>query len=130
MLALFLCACGSPCGPGSGEVSEVTDGDTIVLKSGEKIRYLLVNAPEITNGHNDCFGKEAADFNRAQVLGAQVTLKYDESGCKDRFGRLLAYVSVGGSEINTELVKRGFACVLFVPPAGTIFISMPVGHVL
>jgi micrococcal nuclease len=118
-LLLLLTACGNPCGPATGLVSEVADGDTIALETGEKIRYLLVDAPEITQGHNDCYGKEASDFNRALVLGRTVSLKYDDSGCKDRFGRLLAYVTVDDREVNTLLLERGYACVLYIAPAGT-----------
>lgn len=120
-LAVALCRCGSGsvCGPTSGTVKSVADGDTITLESGEKIRYLLVDTPEITNGHNDCYGAEARDFNKSLVEGQEVTLQYDESECKDRYGRLLAYVSVNGREVNSLLVERGFACVLYIAPAGT-----------
>lgn len=109
----------SICGPSSGEVSGVTDGDTITLTSGVKIRYLLVDTPEITQGKNECYGAEARDFNKSLVDGKPVTLGYDEAGCTDRFGRTLAYVSVNGNDVNRLLVERGFACVLHIPPAGT-----------
>ncbi|MFL5318409.1 MAG: thermonuclease family protein [Myxococcaceae bacterium] len=117
---LLLCGCGSSsvCGPTTGDVENVVDGDTIQLTTGEKIRYLLVDTPEITNGHNDCYGAEARDFNRSLVDAKTVSLQYDEAQCKDRFGRLLAYVSVDGHEVNKLLVERGFACVLSIPPAG------------
>jgi len=35
---------------------------------------------------------------------------------RDRFGRLLAYVYVGGQMVNAELVRRGYAQVMTVPP--------------
>lgn len=117
LLLLAGCAPGaSPCGPETGVVAAVTDGDTIELQSGEKIRYLMVDTPESTSSV-ECYGPEAKDFNRALVTGRQVTLRYD-SQCTDRFGRLLAYVSVDGREINSLLVERGFACVLHIPPNG------------
>jgi len=115
--ALAACNTGSECGPGKAVVDRVIDGDTIVLDSGEKIRYLEMNAPEITNGHNDCYGQEAAQFNSDLVLGKEVTLRYDVD-CTDKYGRLLAYVSVGGREVNSLLVERGYACVLVIPPNG------------
>ncbi|QQR48063.1 thermonuclease family protein [Myxococcus xanthus] len=119
-LACLLAACGGgdaevSCGPASGRVAEVLDGDTVVLESGERVRYLLADAPERTGG--DCFGPEAHAFNRGLVEGRRVALTYGEA-CEDRFGRLLAYVSVEGREVNTLLVERGHACVLHVPPAG------------
>ena len=112
--------CGSgtpPCGPSHGVVAEAIDGDTIVLASGEHVRYLLVNTPETTSGKLDCYGPEATDFNRALVTGKEVALTYDTE-CKDRYGRLLAYVTVDGRDVNALLVERGYACVLFIPPDG------------
>ena len=35
---------------------------------------------------------------------------------RDRYGRLLAYVYAGGTFVNAELVRRGYAAVLTVPP--------------
>ncbi len=118
----FASACGnggggSTCGPTTGIVAEVIDGDTIELETGERIRYLMVDSPEISGGANECYGIEARDFNRDLVLGFEVSLRYDAE-CTDRFDRLLAYVSVGGREVNTLMVERGFACVLYIPPNG------------
>jgi len=117
VLLLGACGSGSPCGPTDAKVDRVIDGDTIVLATGEKIRYLLVDAPETTNGHDDCFGTNAAQFNSDLVLGKMITLDYDVQ-CTDMYGRLLAYVSVGGQEVNSLLVQRGYACVLHIPPDG------------
>jgi micrococcal nuclease len=111
------CSDAPTCGPSTGVVKRVVDGDTIELETGEKIRYLLVNAPETTNGHNDCYGQNAAQFNTDLVMGKTVQLRYDDV-CTDRFGRLLAYVSVDGTEVNTTLIERGYACVLHIPPDG------------
>jgi micrococcal nuclease len=118
-----LVACGpqemtSICGATRGKVARVVDGDTIELEAGERIRYLLVDAPETTGGKNDCYGSNAVDFNKAQVEGKEISIKYDEAECKDRYDRLLAYVSVGGKEVNKGLVENGLACVLYIPPAG------------
>lgn len=112
------CGGTSPCGPERGVVADVVDGDTIVLESGERIRYLLVDTPESTGGKDDCYGREARTFNAQLVQGKEVTLTYGEA-CTDRFQRTLAYVSVGKTDVNAELVRRGFGCVLHIPPAGT-----------
>jgi micrococcal nuclease len=105
------------CGPTSAVVDHVVDGDTIVLDSGERIRYILVDTPEITNGHNDCYGAEARDFNHMLVTGRTVELVYDQE-CLDIYGRLLAYVSVGDVEVNRTLLEDGYACILHIPPNG------------
>lgn len=119
--SVFLAGCpgdsGSECGPTAGVVTNVVDGDTIDLESGERIRYLMIDTPESTGGADDCFGENAKTFNEDLVLGESVTLSYDVE-CTDNFGRLLAYVSVGGTEVNSLMVDRGYACVLHIPPNG------------
>lgn len=107
----------APCGPSAAVVERVIDGDTIVLAGDVRIRYLLVNAPESTNGHSECYGANAAQFNRDLVEGKQVALTYD-TACADRFGRTLAYVTVAAQDVNRLLIERGYACVLHIPPDG------------
>jgi micrococcal nuclease len=117
-LLLLLAACSeTECGPTSATVERVIDGDTIVLTSGEKVRYLLIDAPETTNGHDDCFGSNATTFNRDLVEGKAIELSYD-ARCTDVYGRLLAYVAVDDTDVNALMVERGDACVLFIPPDG------------
>lgn len=113
-------ACGTPtseCGPTEGVVERIIDGDTIELVGGVKIRYLMVNTPETTGGKNECYGSNAVQFNTDLVLGKTVEIDYDVE-CTDRFDRTLAYVSVGGQEVNSLLIERGFACLLHIPPNG------------
>lgn len=120
LAAALLAGCApetSPCGPTTGIVARIVDGDTIELESGERIRYLMVNTPETTGGKNECYGQNAVTFNTDLVLGKAVTLAYDTQ-CEDMFGRTLAYVTVGGQEVNTLMVERGYACVLHIPPNG------------
>jgi micrococcal nuclease len=113
---------GHLCGPTEATVARVIDGDTIVLESGERVRYLLLDAPETTLGHADCYGSNATQFNSDLVAGRRIALTYDVQ-CDDSYGRLLAYVSVDGTEVNPLLVARGYACVLRVPPNGAGQIS-------
>jgi micrococcal nuclease len=111
-----LAACDAGGGSTSAVVARVIDGDTIDLESGERVRYLMIDTPESTT-EVECFGEAAAAFNRELVEGKQVTLSYGDER-EDRFGRTLAFVSLGDREINTLLVERGFACVLYIPPNG------------
>lgn len=121
----ILASCAAPpCGEERAVVSAVVDGDTIELEDGRKVRYLSVDSPEITKGRDDCWGREAADYNAALVGGREVTLRFDAGAaenpalCTDKYGRLLAYVSVGGVEVNSRLVAEGYACAYDFPPAG------------
>lgn len=120
-LALALAGCGpteSKCGPSTAEVDFIVDGDTVQLMDGTRVRLLLVDTPETTQGKNDCWGQEAKAFTTSQLAGKTVSLSYDEAACTDRFGRTLAYVKADGVDVNAELVKRGLACFLYVSPGG------------
>ena len=113
-------SCGEPgaaCGPRAATVERVIDGDTIIVSGDVRVRYILVDAPETTGGHNDCYGANATQFNTDLVLGKTVDLAYD-TACDDAFGRTLAYVTVDGEDVNRLLVERGYACVLHIPPDG------------
>jgi micrococcal nuclease len=105
--------------PVSAEVLGVTDGDTIdVLLDGEieHVRYIGINTPESNPDQPlECFGKQAEEANRELVEGETVSLEFGPE-LRDRYDRLLAYVSVGGLFVNAELVERGFARSLTISP--------------
>jgi micrococcal nuclease len=111
------CTDGEACGPSRALVERVIDGDTVELAGGERLRYVLVDAPEITNGKYACFGSEARELNRTLVEGRIVELAYGPR-CRDRYDRLLAVVTVDGVDVNALLVRSGHACVLYIPPDG------------
>jgi micrococcal nuclease len=99
--------------PSSGKVVFVCDGDTVILESGERIRYLGIDAPEIAHDKvgADCFGNEAGKLNSDLVLHKQVTLQYDRE-VTDPHGRLLAYVVLpDGRCANVEMLRAGCAFV-------------------
>lgn len=116
LAALLAGGCGgSPCGESEGKVTRILDGDTVELEDGRKIRYLLVDTPETSDG--DCYAENAKTFNSDLVLGKVIDISYDVE-CTDRFGRTLAYVSVDGQEVNTLMIQRGYGCVLHIAPNG------------
>jgi len=98
-------------------VVRVIDGDTIELTSGETVRLLMIDTPETTGGATDCYGQEAKQYLTVALIGQNIDLAYDTQ-CEDQYGRLLAYVSLDGRELNTLMVERGYACVLHIPPNG------------
>lgn len=103
-----------------GTVVRIVDGDTIHVRIGdriEKVRYIGVNTPEVhhpTKGEEPG-GREAAAVNRSLVDSRHVRLETDVQ-TRDRYGRLLAYVWVGDVMVNAELVRRGYAQVMTIPP--------------
>ena len=101
--------------PSAGQpatVAWVNDGDTLTLHGGVKVRLVQVDAPELTA---DCYGRAA---RRALVdlapEGTRVVLVRDPGlDDRDRHGRLLRYVYVGGRNVNVQLVRRGAASPYF-----------------
>ena len=97
----------------------VYDGDTILLSTGERVRYIGINAPELDpRGHKYEFMAIAARrFNTKLVKGKRVRLEFDQEK-RDRYGRLLAYVYImkTGEMVNALLVKNGMAYVLSERP--------------
>jgi micrococcal nuclease len=103
-----------------GIVVRVVDGDTIHVRIGdrlEKVRYIGVNTPEIRHPRKgeEPGGREAARVNRELTDGKRVRLELDVQE-RDRYGRVLAYVWVGDTMVNAELVRLGYAQVMTVPP--------------
>ena len=92
-------------------VEEVTDGDTIVLRDGQTVRYIGIDTPE----RDDLFHREAARANQELLERGRIRLECDRDK-RDRYGRLLAYVWVDTLLLNAELIRMGLASVyLFAP---------------
>ena len=91
----------------AGLVESVVDGDTIVLESGERLRYLGVDTPE-SFGEPECGADEATALNRRLVEGRAIELLPGPQE-RDEFGRLLRYVFAEGVFVNAELVREGLA---------------------
>ena len=113
-------ALGHPRAVHEGVVVHIEDGDTIDVRIGdrvERVRYIGIDAPEVP--HHDTEGtrggESARRLNRALAGGRRVSLELDAEE-RDHYGRLLAYVRVGDRMINLEMVRRGYARVLTIPP--------------
>lgn len=115
-----------------GSVVYVVDGDTIhvrIRNRVEKVRYLGVNAPEIPHPrgpqhkpraleffpHTAAAGDAAKRINLDLAAGKHVRLELDRQH-RDEHGRLLAYVWAGETMLNAEMVRRGYAQVMSIPP--------------
>ena len=104
--------------PGQARVTRIVDGDTLVV-DGEKVRLIGVDTPETKKPGTpvQCFGKKATAFTTRLVEGREVRLESDVEA-RDRYGRRLAYVTRAGDglDVNAELVRRGYAVPLTIPP--------------
>jgi micrococcal nuclease len=95
------------------KVARVIDGDTIVIDTGEHVRYIGMNTPELET--SQCYATEASKINSDLVLGKTVKLVKDLSEV-DKYNRLLRFVYVDDVFIDDYLVKNGFAKIMTVPP--------------
>jgi len=100
-------------------IVRVVDGDTaraLVDGREESVRYIGIDTPEVDPSIGvECFGAEASDRNKHLFEDETARLTYDAER-RDRYGRLLAYVYVGETFVNAELVRGGFATTLEIAP--------------
>ena len=88
-------------------VVRIIDGDTFEVFSGETIRLLCIDAPEIDTEE----GKESKDFLENMIYGEVVML---EGNNTDKYDRRLSFVylyysNVSIISINKEIVDNGYA---------------------
>lgn len=114
------------------KIERVIDGDTFVASAiagdGTKItvRMIGINTPETVDPRRavECFGKEASKYLYGLLDGREdVYLETDRSQDQtDRYGRVLAYVTLGGPAggtvasaaidsvtVNEEMIRGGYA---------------------
>lgn len=102
-------------------VVEVVDGDTIVVAfaDGETdtVRLLGVDTPETKHPTKgvECFGPEASAYSKHRLSGKVVRLESDVER-RDVYGRRLAYVYLDGHRYEDELLRKGYARFLVIPP--------------
>ena len=101
-------------------VIRAVDGDTIEVQldgHAEDVRYIGVDTPETVKPGTpvQCFGHRASNFDRRLVEHERVRLVFGAER-RDVYGRLLAYVYIDHRFVNAELVRRGLARTLTIPP--------------
>ena len=97
----------------SGYCSYVVDGDTIDVDGVGRIRLVGVNTPE----RGQPGYQEAKDFVSSLCLGKTVGLDIDDAKHYDKYGRVLSVVYSGDINVNAELIKKGYAEVMYIPPS-------------
>ena len=84
------------------DIDRITDGDTIVLRGGARVRLHGIDTPE----RNQPYGAEATRELR-KIIGKGV---YVEATDTDRYGRTVAVLwTRDGVNVNLEMVCRGAA---------------------
>ena len=109
LLTFFLLFTSSPIH--AAQVAAVLDGDTIRLSDGKTVRYFGINTPE----YGQPFAEEAKRYNEQLVLGKEVRV-VPARRRPDAYKRVLAYVYVNNTLLNTQLVTAGLAHVFILDP--------------
>ena len=96
---------------GPVEVARVVDGDTLLLRSGHRVRLIGIDTPEIEHEDRPAepLGREASRFTAQLVGDGPVRLEFDRER-RDQYHRLLAYVHLpDGRLLNEEIVRAGYS---------------------
>jgi len=96
----------------------IFDGDTFRTRSGERIRLLGINTPEVAHNAQpeQAYAKQAKRRLTQLILGKTVQLRLDKEK-KDKYGRTLAQVYLrDGRWVNNILVDEGLAHVYTFAP--------------
>lgn len=99
-------------------VAKVYDGDTIILKNGERVRLLGINTPEIKSRFRqaEAGGQRAKQWLQEKLSSGEVYLEFDNQK-RDKYKRLLAHLFLeNGEHLNKEIVKAGLATLCIIPP--------------
>lgn len=102
------------------QVLEIIDGDTVRVRLDGvvyKLRLIGVNSPELnhpTRGEEP-FAVAARKYTHQNLNGQTVQLEFDVEKT-DQYGRLLAYVWLGGEMFNEVLLREGYAQLVTFPP--------------
>ncbi|MSR59829.1 MAG: hypothetical protein EXS05_19695 [Planctomycetaceae bacterium] len=98
-------------------VKRAVDGDTLLLRDGQRVRLLGVDTPETKREGTPVqpWGPEAHDFTQRMVEGKKVRLQFDQEH-EDKYGRVLAYVYIDDKLLNEELLREGLGHALLKHP--------------
>ena len=91
-------------------ITRVIDGDTAVAGN-QTIRLLGINTPE----KGEKYYNEAKKYLEKRILNKTVRLIYGEDK-KDLYKRTLAYIYFNGTNINKEIIEKGYGNIYF--PSG------------
>jgi micrococcal nuclease len=95
-------------------VQRVIDGDTLVLADGRHVRLIGVDTPE----RGDCGYQEATQaLERLAGPGTSIRLDLGQDPT-DRYGRTLAYLTVAGRDVATQMAAEGWGVRMMIAPNG------------
>ncbi|MBU7046418.1 MAG: thermonuclease family protein [Theionarchaea archaeon] len=84
--------------------TSVIDGDTFRLETGETVRLIGIDAPELSQPG----GEMSREYLTHLILNKGITLERGHED-RDKYNRLLRFVYIGNTSINEEMIKQGYA---------------------
>ena len=104
LLYIFICFAVVSCAVlmKTDRVERVIDGDTIVLTTGERIRFARIDTPELDTRK----GKRVAKWLRNRIEGKKVKIVRKGKGY---YGRTIGEVYYQGVNLNDQLLETGRA---------------------
>ena len=85
-------------------VTRVVDGDTVEIASGEHVRLIGIDTPEV----GACgYGAATAKLRRMVEGRTVILVNPDSVQDVDAYGRLLRYVDVGGEDVGLAQIRAG-----------------------
>ena len=85
---------------------KVVDGDTLELSTGDTVRLIGVDTPELGR----CGAAEATAFLTQMIRGRRIFVDPTQVENRDKYGRLLAYIGTPSvNDVGHQLLRRGLA---------------------
>ena len=101
-------------------VAYVNDGDTVRLTSGDRVRLVGIDTPELgrDGAPDEPYAREAQQALRALLAESENRVAVvDASEGEDRYGRRLSYLYLpDGRSVQAQLLEQGVAMAVFVAP--------------
>jgi endonuclease YncB( thermonuclease family) len=95
--------------PPTAVITRVVDGDTVELDNGKTVRLIGIDTPEVYGG-TECGGAQASAYMERIASGRRVSVRTDPTqDTYDRYGRLLAYLDAGGTDLGEAVLRAGWA---------------------
>jgi micrococcal nuclease len=89
---------------------EIIDGDTFRLETGEKVRLIGIDAPELSQPG----GVLSREYLTHLLLGKPITLERGSED-RDKYNRQLRFVYINNLCINEEMIRQGYAEARYLP---------------
>jgi micrococcal nuclease len=95
---------------GTISCTEIIDGDTFRLVTGDTVRLIGIDVPELSQPG----GELSREYLAHLILGKPITLErgYED---RDKYNRLLRFVYTGNLCINEEMIRQGYAEARYLP---------------